>query len=433
MSLSPVSVPCQRPLSSSPVSVPCQRPLLASPVIVPCQPSHVIVPCQRPLSSSPVSVPCHCPLSASPVSVPCHRPLSSSPVSVPCHRPLLASHVIVPCQRPLSSSPVSVQCHCPLSASPVSVPCYRPLSASPVIVPCHRPLSASPVIVPCHRPLSASPVIVPCHRPLSASPVIRPLSSSPVSVPCHPSPVSVPCQNITGRKRGADCDRGVCACVYVTVSACVCMCVCLCVTVSVAVLEHLQANSERHSAPVDLLDWYVEEQGLILVLERPLPAVDLANYIQGKGGHLIETEAKIIINQLLDAAIDLKQKHVFHRDIKPENLLIETCMKSPRVRLIDFGLSCFDGDGDTYSNFYGSFVPPEWHRRQEYEAGPSTVYQIGVVLFAMLQGVASSGHLSFQKLKNSWWLSEYCKDFYKACMHDQNLTLRDEVQTFNLT
>ncbi|XP_034404517.1 serine/threonine-protein kinase pim-1-like [Cyclopterus lumpus] len=198
------------------------------------------------------------------------------------------------------------------------------------------------------------------------------------------------------------------------------------IPMEVAVLEHLQANSERHSAPVDLLDWYVEEQGLILVLERPLPAVDLANYIQGKGGHLIETEAKIIINQLLDAAIDLKQKHIFHRDIKPENLLIETCMKSPRVRLIDFGLSCFDGDGDTYSNFYGSFVPPEWHRRQEYEAGPSTVYQIGVVLFAMLQGVASSGHLSFQKLKNSWWLSEYCKDFYKACMHvnpDQRFTL----------
>ncbi|XP_034394882.1 serine/threonine-protein kinase pim-1-like [Cyclopterus lumpus] len=179
------------------------------------------------------------------------------------------------------------------------------------------------------------------------------------------------------------------------------------IPMEVDVLEHLQANSEQHSAPVHLLDWYVEEQGLILVLERPMPAVNLCNYILDKGGHLKETEAKIIINQLVDAAIDLQENHIFHRDIKPENLLIETCMKSPRLRLIDFGLSCFVEDGDTHDVFYGSYVPPEWYIHEKYEAGPSTVYQIGVVLFPMFHGVSYSENLSFEKLKNGRRISQH--------------------------
>ncbi|TNN69088.1 Serine/threonine-protein kinase prk-2 [Liparis tanakae] len=70
------------------------------------------------------------------------------------------------------------------------------------------------------------------------------------------------------------------------------------IPMEVIILRKLAAESEQRSAPIDLLDWYVVAQELILVLERPMPA--------------------ILIKQLVDAAIDLGQKHIFHRDIKKE-------------------------------------------------------------------------------------------------------------------
>ena len=47
------------------------------------------------------------------------------------------------------------------------------------------------------------------------------------------------------------------------------------------------------SAPVSLLDWYDLGEELILVLERPFPAVDLSEYIKVNGGSLQEEEAKV--------------------------------------------------------------------------------------------------------------------------------------------
>uniref|UniRef100_A0A8C2X883 non-specific serine/threonine protein kinase n=1 Tax=Cyclopterus lumpus TaxID=8103 RepID=A0A8C2X883_CYCLU len=51
------------------------------------------------------------------------------------------------------------------------------------------------------------------------------------------------------------------------------------IPMEVAVLRKLGAGSEQHSASIDLLDWYVVDEELILVLERPMPAVDLFDYI----------------------------------------------------------------------------------------------------------------------------------------------------------
>ncbi|XP_056282707.1 serine/threonine-protein kinase pim-2-like [Pseudoliparis swirei] len=187
------------------------------------------------------------------------------------------------------------------------------------------------------------------------------------------------------------------------------------IPMEVAILMKLAAESEWHSAPIKLLDWYIVDPELILVLERPMPAVDLGNYIETKGGYLKELEAKIIIKQLVDAVIDLEQKHIFHRDIKPQNLLIETCMTLPRVRLIDFGLSCFYNEGDIFSHFYGTHIPPEWHTRKEYQAGPVSVFQIGLVLFFLRQKVTYKEGMSFLDLSKTHWLSKHGKDFFEAC------------------
>ncbi|XP_074479958.1 uncharacterized protein LOC141760767 isoform X2 [Sebastes fasciatus] len=204
-------------------------------------------------------------------------------------------------------------------------------------------------------------------------------------------------------------------------------------SVEVAILLKLAANtsgSAASSAPVSLLDWYDLEQELILVLERPVPCMDLFTYIWSKGGSLKEEEAKIILKQLVDALIDLEDKSIFHRDIKVENILIETGSDVPRVRLIDFGLSCFVKRGANYRDYYGTFnyIPPEWYNGQGYSAGPTTAWQVGVVLFHTLHRNAFFETLAF--LENGVTFNERmskdCRDFLQMCLTEdpeQRLTL----------
>ncbi|XP_042079307.1 CDPK-related kinase 6-like [Haplochromis burtoni] len=111
------------------------------------------------------------------------------------------------------------------------------------------------------------------------------------------------------------------------------------VSVELAILLKLAAEADGSvgtSAPVSLLDWFDFGTELILVQERPVPAVDLFDYIRENGGCLPEGKAKVILKQLVDAAKDLEEKHIFHRDIKSDNILIETGSDVPRVRIIDF-------------------------------------------------------------------------------------------------
>ncbi|XP_072231757.1 serine/threonine-protein kinase pim-1-like [Leuresthes tenuis] len=194
------------------------------------------------------------------------------------------------------------------------------------------------------------------------------------------------------------------------------------ISVEVAVmlkLESSTASSVGHSAPVSLLDWYDLQQELILVLERPMPAEDLAHYIEEHGGSLQEDEAKIIIQQLVDAAVHLKQNSIFHRDIKIENILIETGSDVPRLRLIDFGMSCINKKTSIYRTFYGTsaHVPPEWLNSCTYSAGPTTVWQVGVVLFEMLHNKDfRSTNFIRKRLKISSTLSQDCLDFLEQCL-----------------
>ncbi|XP_053186142.1 serine/threonine-protein kinase pim-1-like [Scomber japonicus] len=206
------------------------------------------------------------------------------------------------------------------------------------------------------------------------------------------------------------------------------------ISVEVAVMLKLTSGTPGTvgtSAAVSLIDWYDLDQELVLVLERPVPSVDLLKYIEVNGGSLQEEEAQEILKQLVEAAAELESKQIFHRDIKVENILIETSSDVPRARLIDFGLSCFFKQRSHYSVFYGTsaHVPPEWLTQWTYKAGPTTVWQLGVVLYEMLHRDASFETKSFlrNEIKIGKHLSEACQDVLQMCLSEapeQRLTLK---------
>ena len=70
----------------------------------------------------------------------------------------------------------------------------------------------------------------------------------------------------------------------------------------VAIMLKLSAakdDSVGTSAPVSLLDWYDLGHELIVVMERPVPAVDLSTYIKRKRGCLRESKAKVSCCRIL--------------------------------------------------------------------------------------------------------------------------------------
>uniref|UniRef100_A0A8C6Q0G4 non-specific serine/threonine protein kinase n=1 Tax=Nothobranchius furzeri TaxID=105023 RepID=A0A8C6Q0G4_NOTFU len=124
--------------------------------------------------------------------------------------------------------------------------------------------------------------------------------------------------------------------------------------------------------------------------------------------------------------------NIFHRDIKPKNILIETGSEIPRLRLIDFGLSCFTDTEYEDGWFYGTakHAPPEYISECVYEAGPATVWQVGIVLYEMLhESFFDSRKLLDNELRIRTDLSTDCKRFLKKSFP---LMVRDlKLQTRN--
>ncbi|XP_031728941.1 serine/threonine-protein kinase pim-1-like [Anarrhichthys ocellatus] len=136
----------------------------------------------------------------------------------------------------------------------------------------------------------------------------------------------------------------------------------------------LRAGGEPASAAVSLIDWYALDQEVLLVMERPVPCVDLSTYVVNNNGLLRVDQAKNIMKQLVEAAIKMHSEAVFHRDIKTENVLVETNSNVPRVRIIDFGCGCYMKKRP-YRHYSGTagYAPPEFYSQGKYEALLSTL------------------------------------------------------------
>ena len=65
------------------------------------------------------------------------------------------------------------------------------------------------------------------------------------------------------------------------------------VPLEVALLLKLQPKTAGTSAVVALLDWYDLDDVLIIVQERPVPCLDMIDYLKSKPSSLSENEAKV--------------------------------------------------------------------------------------------------------------------------------------------
>ncbi|XP_038148801.1 serine/threonine-protein kinase pim-2-like [Cyprinodon tularosa] len=180
-------------------------------------------------------------------------------------------------------------------------------------------------------------------------------------------------------------------------------------------------DSAGEFAAVTLLEWFYVDQDLVIVMERPPASMDLVDYLSYRGGRLEEDVARILMKQMVDAAIDLHNKEIFHRDLKCENTLVEMGSQEPRIRIIDFGCGTFQTT-KVYRSFSGTpaFAPPEWFSSRKYRPSPTTVWQLGIILYRMLH------RCHFDTRRFTRGLIKFNKDLSKECLTFLALCLEED-------
>ncbi|KAJ8382673.1 hypothetical protein SKAU_G00034510 [Synaphobranchus kaupii] len=216
---------------------------------------------------------------------------------------------------------------------------------------------------------------------------------------------------------------------------------------------------------IRLLDWYKLQEEVLLVLERPIPSVDLFDFVLQRGGFLQECEAKVAERRHVIGSSELKTPGetvsgavtwkiairsfalrmsswwrpcwrstgggVVHRDIKLDNVLVQTDSSGPLVHVLDFG--CGAMLNESPHKFHAGtclHMPPECYLRSEFHAVPSTVWQLGIVLYQMLTRIlpfSTPKEIIYQELYLWQELTSECKDLLQCCL-DKRLRVRPTLE-----
>ncbi|KAI2662554.1 Serine/threonine-protein kinase pim-1 [Labeo rohita] len=161
---------------------------------------------------------------------------------------------------------------------------------------------------------------------------------------------------------------------------------------------------------VELLDWNVEPDHYVLVLERPMSFEELNWFVLRQITSIEEDVAQVIMQQAVFAAQTCCRRGVLYRDIKMENLLINP--DTLEVKLIDFGC----GDFLTHASYTSFAVSCD---RRLLRGKPVTVWSLGILSFALVCGDFPKIQ-DLKKINNNTWakdgLSEECCNMICCCL-----------------
>ena len=172
----------------------------------------------------------------------------------------------------------------------------------------------------------------------------------------------------------------------------------------------------KHDNLISLHNFFWDENNFYLIMDYCQEG-ELFDYIVDHD-KLPEPVAAYVFRQIVLATAFCHSFGVAHRDLKPENVLID---HFPHIKVSDFGLCGFIGEGKLMKTFCGSpcYCAPECLCRIQYDGRVSDVWSLGVILFAMVTGehpwnISNTSAMLRQILKGQYhvppYVSPQCKD-----------------------
>ncbi|CAF0778337.1 unnamed protein product [Rotaria sp. Silwood1] len=169
---------------------------------------------------------------------------------------------------------------------------------------------------------------------------------------------------------------------------------------------------------IHLVEYFIHNDQVVIVLERPERCCDLYDFISERSGGLDERLARDFFKQIVQILKDVHACGVLHRDIKDENFLVD--MRTGQLYLIDFGSGALLHDG-IYTDFEGTscYAAPEWVTCRRYFGLPQTVWSLGILLYDLVCGdIPFSDDLAIIKCQPQFPnnLSSECVQLIEQCL-----------------
>jgi len=169
---------------------------------------------------------------------------------------------------------------------------------------------------------------------------------------------------------------------------------------------------------IHMLEYFIHNDQLVIVLERPERCCDLYDFICERSGGLDERLARDFFKQILQILQDVHACGVLHGDIKDENFLVD--MRTGEIYLIDFGSGAVLTDG-IYTDFQGTncYAAPEWVTCGRYFGLPQTVWSLGILLYDLVCGdIPFSDELAIIKCQPQFpsHLTPECIELIQRCL-----------------
>jgi serine/threonine-protein kinase len=157
--------------------------------------------------------------------------------------------------------------------------------------------------------------------------------------------------------------------------------------------EAQAAAAIGHGSIIDVMDVGISPDNEPYLVMEYLEGENLGSMLQRAGPLGIEAACGVMEPVLL-ALQAAHQKGIIHRDLKPDNIfLVHRESESPKVKLIDFGISKFSeglqGEKLTQTGSVmgtPAYMSPEQARGESDLDHRSDVYSMGVILYEMLTG-----------------------------------------------
>ena len=121
----------------------------------------------------------------------------------------------------------------------------------------------------------------------------------------------------------------------------------------------------NHTNVIHLYDYFERDNYLVMVLERPEPAMNLDDFLFGDDGAFGQPAMiRFLFKQILSGVIHCFKAGVFHGDLKVDNVLVDLTTK--RAIIIDFdcgefissGSYCKSGRGNLDNMNSSPSIPP---------------------------------------------------------------------------
>lgn len=194
---------------------------------------------------------------------------------------------------------------------------------------------------------------------------------------------------------------------------------------------------------------------------------DLQHFIRARGGYLSEAEAKMILRQIVNGLLAIKDQNVMHRDLKLANILVnfpglakeewdqpEFSLKDyisevkllgqesteVQVKIADLGFARRLKDGDLASTRLGTplIMAPEVLDGNQYDH-KADVWSLGCIFYELLVGFSvftgtSQANLAENITRGIYFFPKTCKlsitglSFMNACLqyhYNERMSLQD--------